>query len=583
MASSTINPLIPVANSSLASTPIRSQFQAAANDINTIYGLINAYPAVVQLSPNVYVGSNGQLSRSAFGIPISITQVWNVLAHDGVSEFYSTPIYYPNFVSAAYTGPAIIFQGFDWFVYVVNALTGVAIAGFPVATTGPCYGRCQAANIDTGGYAGMTVVFAATHGNQSGQTGSIYAFHSDGTQLWNTLNVYQLEGGNDGILNGSVIGGSTAVGLAVASATTSSVTLSGTNPQWPTNAWTRVEGAASDASAYITAGTGAGTSAVITGVTGGNTLTITGTWSVTPNSTSKIQIVPKFTSDVVFQHAGTLNVESGTTYLYVTGDDNTLVKLNALTGAKVWRFWAEENNEPFPLIAPVVDGITPSIMFNSVDGHTYNISLAGSQNWSTLGTSGVGLDSFLSVANISNTGAYLNVVVNQRRSGNSAAGRTYVLRGDTGAKVSESGDQLGDNSSGPLLIPRADGSEKYNIFTVGNACLATLYDDQMNGLWRRRYADNSGIDQFRSSPILADMNYDGVNEIVSCMQNTGTIMVWSLSGVELAELTLPCQLNATDCGVEGTPTQFVSNGVLYLVIPSKDGHMFCYQVNQNAG
>ena len=508
---------------------------------------------------------------------VSMSKVWSVLAHDGVSEFYSSPIYVSNFVTPYYTGPAIVFQGYDWFVYVVNAVTGVALQGFPVATTGPCYGRCQAADVNGDGF---TEVIAGTHGNQAGATGSIYCFSSVGNLLWNTLNAYQLEGGNDGILNGSVIGGSTATGLGVASATSSSVTVSGPNPNWQSTAWTRYLGVGYSSSAYITSGTGAGEHAEITGVTGGNKITITGTWSVTPDNTSIVQIVPKYTSDVYFQHAGTLNQESGVWYLYVTGNDNTIVKLNARTGAKVWRYWTGENNEPFPLIAKVTDGITASVLFNSIDSYTYCLTLSGSLNWKTQGTSGVGLDSFLSAANVSSSGSYLDVVVNQRRSGSSAAGRTYILRGDTGAKVSESGDQLGDNSSGPLLIARTDGTGKYYIFSAGNACLATMYDDQMNGLWRQRYGDNSEVDQFRSTPILADVNYDGSKEIVACMQNTGTIMVWSQGGALLAALTLPCRINATDCGIEGTPCTFLNNGILYIILPSKDGNMFCYQFNK---
>lgn len=49
MPSSTISPTIPVANSALASAPIRSQFQAAINDINNIYSLLS------QNTPNVVI------------------------------------------------------------------------------------------------------------------------------------------------------------------------------------------------------------------------------------------------------------------------------------------------------------------------------------------------------------------------------------------------------------------------------------------------------------------------------------------------------------------------------------------------
>jgi hypothetical protein len=343
------------------------------------------------------------------------------------------------------------------------------------------------------------------------------------------------------------------------------------------------------ATVMIVAGTGAGQQREIASVTSGNQINVTSNWSTNPDATSIIQILPRYTSDMTIQHAGTLNVESGTTYLYTTANDNTICKRTATNGTKQWRYWTLENCEPYPLIAPVADGVTPSITFNSVDSYTYNLSLAGALNWKTSGVTGVGLDSFLAAANLSNSGTYQNVVVNQRRSGNAKAGRCYTLRGDTGSKVSCSGDQLGDGSSGPLLIPRNDGSGKYYVFAASNATLVTLYDDLMNGLWRHRYADNSEIDQFRSTPFLADVNYDGVNEIVLCAQNTGTVYVFAIGGTLLVTLTLPAYINTStqqpnaDCGIEGTPCTFMVNGLLNMIIPSKDGTINCYQFNQNAG
>lgn len=575
-----------------------------------------------------------------------------ILAHDGVSQFYTTPIAIPNFKSAAYSGYAFAFQGYDWFQYVINPNTFLPITNWPIAATGPCYGRPQAANIGAGG---NTVLFFATHGNTSGATGSINALNSDGTSLWTKYNVYVDEGFNDGfascagedqgvlgvaitttgatsitlstfasfpttfpfyfsinseimqctvgggssgswtvvrglfgttaathiinsVVNGTLVsvGGTTTIGGTTSSGGNFSLTVGGTNPNWPNNAWTRYQGFGFGAFIKIVSGTGIGQIREISGVGSGNQIFTVNAWSVNPDNTSVWQIMPRFQSDLYFQHAGTLNVESGTTYLYTTCDDCTIVKRNALTGAKVWRYWAGENNEPFPLIAPVTDSVTPAILFNSIDGYTYCLTTSGSLNWRTLGTSGVGLDSFLSAANVSNSGSYLNVIVNQRRSGNSAAGRTYILRGDTGAKVSESGDQLGDMASQPLLIPRTDGSNKYNIFASGNACLLTLYNDQMNGLWQNRFADNSGIDQFRSSPQLADVNYDGENEILIYTQNSAVMMILSQAGEQLGQLMLPCRLNATDCGVEGIPWigDFVGDGILRIIIPSKDAYIY---------
>ena len=665
MPTSSINLTIPVTGTSASSSQMRAQFSAAANDISAIYGLINAYPVLSQKTPNIYVNSAGQMTRSAFGVPVTMTKIWSITAHDDNSEFYTTPIYYPNFVSGTYSGPAIIFQGWDWYIYAVNAITGTVLPGFPVATSGPCYGRCQAANIDTGGYAGMTMIFAATHGGMTGAgyTGQIIALHSDGTSAWAKENVYITEGGNDGhasvslgtpttlsaaittagqtsisvtsganIANGQdimidtevinvtagagtttltvargyngttaathtngtqvktgfdTVGGATSTGLSVTSATTSSVLIT-PSPSWATNAFTRVEGLGFGALCAIVAGTGVGQQKEITGVTGGSTITINGTWSVTPDATSKVQILPRYQSDLYYQHAGTINVESGTTYLYTAGFDATLTKRNALTGALIWRYWTGENIEPFPLVAPVTDTVTPSVLVNSIDGYTHCVSTSGALVWKTQGTANIGLDSYLEAANVANNATYLNVVINQRRSGSAQAGRCFMLRGDTGAKVATSQDQLGDNSSKPLLIPRNDGTNKYYIFSIGNACVGTLYDDQFNGLWQHRYADNSGLDQVRASPVLADVNYDGVNEIVFCMQNTGTIVVLSQTGYEIGFLKIPGRIKGSgafspDGGIEGTPATFTYNNLLYIVIPSKDGSMSCWLFNQNAG
>ena len=406
---STINPAIPNANSSLSSGPIRSQFQAAANDVNNIYGLTAAYPIVVQKAANMIVSSTGQMQRSAFGIPVTITNTWSITAHDGVSEFYTTPTYVANFVSSGYTGPAVVFQGYDWYIYAVNALTGAVLAGFPVAASGPCYGRVVAANIDTGGYAGMTMVFGCTHGGNQGAAGAIIALHSDGTSAWTAYNAFGDEGGNDmhasvtagtpttlsaaitatgatsisvtsgtnivtgqdimigaevmnvtagggttaltvvrgynnttaaTHLNGSAVntgvdtlGGTTTTGLACASGGNYSVTLS-TNPGWPTTAWQRYQGVSYNAYVKIVAGTGAGQYNQISGVGSGNVIYVNNQWSVNPDNTSIIQILPRYPSDAYFQHAGTINVEAGTTYLYTTGFDNTIVKRNALTGVR---------------------------------------------------------------------------------------------------------------------------------------------------------------------------------------------------------------------------------------------------------
>ena len=653
MAVSTINPLIPVANSVLASAPVRSQFQAAANDINAIYGLINAYPVIVQKSPNMIINSAGQMQRSSYGIPITLTKIWSLVAHDGVSPFYSSIIYVANFVSPTYSGPALVFQGYDWFVYVVNATTGVPLTGWPQALTGPCYGRCQAFDVNSDGF---TEVFAATHGNTVGSTGKINAFNSDGSALWSAFNVYQDEGFNDGnfgitgigpttlsaaittvgqtaitvasaagfpttapfdiqiegecmivtagagttswtVLRGQygttaathlistnvygghqTVGGTTTTGGSTASATSTSLTVSGTNPHWPTNAWQRVNGVGFGATLKIVAGTGVGQIREITSVTSGNVLGVAA-WGVTPDATSKWQILPRYTSDAYFQHAGTLNLETAVWYLYTTADDNTIVKRNATTGAKIWRYWADENNEPYPLIKDVNGDGIPEVMFNSVDGYTYALEIGGTLLWKNLGVAGVGLDAFLDAADV-NADGIQEVLVNQRRSGNGAAGRMQILKGTTGVPICQSTDQLGDMDSKPLPVPRNDGSGLIDIFCVGDAGFPVMYDYNAVGLW----SDDRAPIAYNSSPVLCDVNYDGVNEILVC-NSQGGILIYSSTGVRLGNFTIPSRLGSTQVGIEGIPLiqDINGDGLLEFVIPSIDGNVYCYQFQKNAG
>lgn len=534
-----------------------------------------AYSHTTTDAANVVVTATGELLRStAQNATVNIKKLWQILAHDGVSAFYSSPIYVPNFHSPTYTGPALVFQGYDWFVYVVNASNGANLTGWPQATSGPCYGRCQALDVNGDGF---TEVFAATHGDQNGSPGEIIAFTSAGGLLWKKFNVYFAEAFNDAIFNATynTLGGMTATGGATLSSTTTSLTANITNQNWPSNAFTRTQGLGFGARLLITAGTGVGQIREITSITGGVTFNLSAVWTTLPDATSLWQVLPRYTSDELYQHAGTLNQEAGIWYLYVTSDDNTLVKFNATTGAKVWRFWATENNEPYPLIQDVNNDGVPEILFNSVDGHCYCINTAGSIVWSF--NSPTGCDSFLAAADVGNLG-YPQVLVNERRSGNASGGRLAIISGITGALIAESTDQFGDMDSRPLVIPRNDGSGKSYVFIAGDAGYCTLLDDTCFGLWQDNRGDTNGLAGFNSSPQLADVNYDGVQEIVACNQQAA-IMVYSQKGQRISTFTLPSRPAGTQVGIEGIPYigDINGDGLLEFVVPSVDGYMTCYQ------
>lgn len=504
---------------------------------------------------------------------LGLSLLWKTLAHDGVSAFFSQPVFLTNFNGPTYQGPAIVLQGNDWWIYVLNPTTGQPISGWPYPTTGPCYGRCQAQDVNADGF---TEVFGCTHGNQSGQTGSVYCLSAGGAVIWNLYNVYQQEGHNDGILNGSVVGGSTATGGPVAAASASTLTVGDLpTPTWPANAWTRTEGVGQGASVYITSGTGAGQHLEILSVSGGNILNLNGTWGTIPDTSSKYQIVPRYTSDLIFQHAGTLNQEGGVWYLYITGDDNTLVKVNASTGAVIWRYWAGENNEPYPFIADVLANGTPQIMFNSVDGKCRNLNPDGSLNWTY--TSPTGLDSFIDAADVNSDG-HLEVLINQRRSGNGAGGRSVIVNGQTGVAITQSSDNFGDMDSKPLPVPRNDGSNLIDVFFVGDAGFCSLMDFTGLTLWQDNRGDTNAFAGFNCSPQLADVNYDGQKEIIACNQQGG-ILVYDTSGNRLATFVLPSRVGSGQVGIEGIPYigDINNDGLLEFVISSVDGYVYCYQ------
>jgi hypothetical protein len=561
-----------------------ANIQGSLTAVGTLQGL-GSYTTVVQKDPDVYISASGQLQRSASGIPISLKLLWKRLAKDGVSSFFSSPIYVSNFTTSSYSGAALVYQGFDWWIYAVNPLTGADITNWPYATSGVCYGRCQAQDVNGDG---ITEVFGCSHGNQSGDTGAIYCIGGNGNLIWKVYNVYQAEGYNDGMANSFTyngnpyvtVGGVTATGGPISSAGTYSITVGGGATGWPTNAWQRFSGIGHNALVAITAGTGAGQKNEISGVSG-NVIYLNNAWGVVPDATSKFQIIPRYSSDVVFQHAGTLNNEGGTWYLYVTGDDNTLVKLNATTGIKVWRFWAGENNEPYPLIADVRGSGSPQVMFNSIDMNCYNLSLGGTVNWQY--TAPTGLDAFLDYADVNGDGI-LEVLVNQRRSGNSAGGRTVVVRGTDGIPLYQSTDFYGDLDSKPLPVPKTDGSGQYNIFTVGDAGFCQFMDYTCFGLWQDNRGDTNAFNSFNCSPQLADVNYDGTKEIIACNQQSA-IMVYSQYGARLATFALPSRIGSTAVGIEGIPYigDINGDGLLEFVVPSVDGYMYCYQFQKNAG
>ena len=78
---------------------------------------------------------------------------------------------------------ALIYSSWDWYIYCRNADTGELIWRY--ATNAPCYGRCQAQDINEDG---KIEVIGSSH------DGKIYCLSENGTLLWLFKNLYDREG-----------------------------------------------------------------------------------------------------------------------------------------------------------------------------------------------------------------------------------------------------------------------------------------------------------------------------------------------------------------------------------------------------
>lgn len=494
---------------------------------------------------------------------VNMVSVWSEPT-SGNAACFSTPVIDMNFVSPTFSGPVNLYCATDWYCYARNAKTGALLWSY--ATGGQCYGRPQAADVNGDGY---TESFFPSH------EGYIYSFDSQGNRRFVFANLYIREGYNDGVLNtvGSVqyYGGGTATGGAITSST--STTLTDTTQNWGANSFIRgVVG--TNSLVKITTGTGSGATLYEIDTALGSLITFQpGVVFPATDATSRYQIIPRYVSDAYFQHAGTLKLNvDGNWYLYITGFDNTCCKINADTGSLIWEFHSLENNEPFPLVADPANpatGTNLKVYFGSIDKHLYALNEAdGSLDWATAFNEG--LDAFLTMAPVHGDGVQ-KMLVNERSSSDTSAGRLWILDAITGAIEYDTSWQLGDLNTQPLALPRPwDTTEKYNIYIAGLANLPSMFDDTCRLLWQDIRGDASDTVAFRSSPISADINRDGFDEIFHC-NNTSLMCVYTQGGARLATFS-------SNGGVEGTPSinNLFGDGELYASVPEIGGYMTLY-------
>ncbi len=473
-----------------------------------------------------------------FGLPSSpVTLVWRYTMPGG-EPVYSSPIRGTVRDAGGTAYDAIVFQSWDWYLYALKCTDGTLI--WRKAFEDTSYGRPQMSDVNGDGY---NEIFGSSH------DGKIWSLTDQGENRWQHSNLYDREG------NGTATGGGAKY-------------LTDTTKNWVSNSFLRAQGPGFNASIEILSGTGAGQIREIESRYSSTRLNIITAWGTIPNATSVYRVNPANESDKYFMHAGQLSQESGVWYLYVTGFDGQAVKLNADTGAIIWRFSTLENIEPYPLIVDINGDDILECLVVSVDGTCYCLnSLTGAVVWSTYVTD-EGLDAFLNYGDVDND-AVLEVVVNSRFN------RVYILDGVTGVQKYVSIDTGGDLDSRPLLIPLASGM--MDIAVSGDSGLVYKFSVVSGSpflITKWRYFGSPGpnsISEYNSSPFLLSTDFDGREKAVF-FDMLGTGIILTLDG------TFQDYIFATG-GVEGTPIvgDFDGDGKTEMVLTTIDGHVEKYR------
>lgn len=471
-----------------------------------------------------------------------MTKLWSYRMA-GLEPVYSSPVGPVTLYSGGVPHQCILLSSWDWYVYAIKVSDGTVLWRY--ATGATCYGRCQAADVNGDG---QNEVFAPSH------DGNIYSLNSSGTTLrWAFKNVYDRKG------------------LASTVTTATSTTLRDTARSWLAGEFLRVQGLGEGARVVFTSGAATGEKREITGNPGGDTLTVgTTNVAVTPPVAATAfangdayYIEPRYVSDRYFMHAGTLVLESGTYYLYVTGLDNHIYKLNANTGALVWEFVTGENIEPYPLVSDIDGDGNRECVVVSLDGKVRALNAAdGTLKWEQ--TAPGKCDAFLNAGNM-NADAALEVIVSSRN------GKVYTLGGVDGAVKAQTTNTYGlifgdiDSSATPILLP---GETDPSILVGGDSGGLWCFDKSMDTRWQRDLVPHA----INSSPVFHDV--EGFGKIAVLIGDMrGTLHCYEVgTGKYVGNLYVKG-------GIEGVPlyADIDGDGRTELVITTTDGFVECYR------
>lgn len=446
------------------------------------------------------------------------------------TQIYSTPI------QATVNGVnCIIFQGWDWYLYVIDASTGEMLWRY--AFGGPNYGRCQAADVNGDG---NTEIFGASH------DGYIYCLDHNGNKLWDL---------------GCAYNRSDATGTASSG---TSYSLVDSTKNWPKNIFLNGYKSGQGATIQITGGTGNGQTNQISGVDNPGTVWVQNAWTTVPDSTSTYKITPYQSWMTEFMHAGTLSQESGTWYLYVTCFDATVIKVNAATGALVWEYAMGYGTEPFPLIVDIDGDGNLECCVNSADGYVYAFNAAdGTVKWKTQTDpiNGDGNDAELTAYDI-NGDNILELLVGTE------ADYVCVLKGTDGTMLSRGPNVNGWVDCAPCPFP--SGTTGYYNFVDGaaNGGIVYCYSPSSTVLWRT----DVGYD-VRACPQYQPVFNDGKSYIVIADMGGYLSVLDPTTGNIIGSAAFPGS-------IEGTPliADVNGDGLLEIIVTCFNGYVYCVRL-----
>jgi outer membrane protein assembly factor BamB len=497
-------------------------------DFTTFQG--NRRPEIADLDQNFRM-ARGAVERRSLSELGYMTKLWSYQL-PGKEPIYSSPVGPVTLRTGATPHACVLFQAWDWYVYALKISDGTLL--WRRATGDSCYGRCQAGDTNADGF---NEVFASSH------DGKIYSMNDTGTaNNWTFNNLYDRE----------------ASGTATAG--TNGTTLFDSTKAWAANAFLRPN-AADGARIAFTSGAAVGQAAKpITVSAGGTSVGWAVAFAPAPAAGDTYVITPYDPSDKYFQHAGTLVNESGTRYLYVSGSDNHAYKLNANTGAIVWKYATKEQIEPYPLVVTVSG--TRYCYIVSIDGYTRCLNAStGAQVWATATGQ---CDAFLSAADLDSDGV-VEIIVASRDN------RVYSLDGLTGALKKQTTDTGSwdygdiDSSAVPVLVP---GEIAPRVVTGGDGGTVWCFDRNLYTKWSQLVCPNV----VNSSPVFHDV--EGTNELCVLMGD----MRGTLHCIDMKTGRLVGQ-EYVKGGIEGMPLvgDIDGDGKVEIVMTTTDGWVECYR------